>query len=163
MFRLMIAVADHAIVERRVKIGRETTTAYRRGTPDEEVTAIADWLRPRLSSITRGEAQITYRELRQILSNFGFSFGPSKNNKVPIVVTETHGLFRRREREKTVMTIDWPGDGRSVSLNQLKHLRRTLKLCEEDGVTRDAFYSQGVRIDSFINDYRLVLRKLASR
>ncbi|HEY4827004.1 MAG TPA: hypothetical protein VIH85_09550, partial [Solirubrobacteraceae bacterium] len=143
--------------------GRETTTVYGRGTPDEEVTAIADWLRPRLNSITRGEAQITYRELRQMLSNFGFSVGASKNNKVAIVVTETHGLFRKRAREKTVMTIDWPNDGRAVTLNTIKHVRRTLKLCEEDGVTRDAFYSQGVRIDSFINEYRLVLRKLASR
>lgn len=163
LFRLMIAVANHGIVSRTIKIGRETQSVPIRGTADEEVTAISDWLRPRLVPITRGEAQITYRELRQVLSNFGFSLGASKNNKVSIVVTETHGLFRRRERDKTVLTIDWPGDGRTVSLNQLKHVRRTLKLCEEDGVTRDAFYSQGVRIESFINDYRLVLRKLASR
>lgn len=163
LFRLMIAVADHAIVTRPIKIGRETELVPRRGTPDEEVTAIADWLRPRVNPVTRGEEQVTYRELRQILNNFGFSLGPSKNNKVSIVATETHGLFRRREREKTLMTIDWPSDGRTVAINQIKHLRRTLKLCEEDGVTREAFYSRGVRIDTFINDYRLVLRKLASR
>jgi len=48
-------------------------------------------------------------------------------------------------------------------MKQVKHIRQMLKLCEEDGVTRDAFYSKGVRVDSFINEYRLVLRKLASR
>jgi hypothetical protein len=158
-----LATADHAMVSRTIKIGRETRSVPTRAAPDEEVTAISDWLRPRLSSVTRGEGQIAYRELRQILTNFGFAAGAPKNHKVPIVVTETRGLFIRRERKKTVMTIDWPGDGRTVTFNQIKHMRRTLKLCEEDGVTRDAFYSQGVRIDSFINDYRLVLRKLASR
>lgn len=164
LFRLMIAVADHAIVERKVKIGRETRSVHRRGTPDEEVVAIADWLRARVTPITRGESQITYRELRQILGTFGFFIRPLRNQKVAIMRAESvRGLFRTREREKTLMAIEWPGDGRVVSISQIKHLRRTLKLCEEDGVTRDAFYSRGVRIDRFINEYRLVLRKLASR
>jgi death-on-curing family protein len=164
LFRLMIAVADHTIVEGRVKIGRETETVYRRGDPDEEVAAIADWLRPRVVPVTRGESPITYRELRQVLVSFGFSLRPLRNQKIAIVRTEdVRGLFRTRQQEKTLMAIDWPGDGRDVSIGQIKHLRRTLNLCEEDGVTRDAFYSSGARIDNFINDYRQVLRKLASR
>ncbi len=163
LFRLMIAVADHGIVSRRVKIGRQMQSVPVRGTPDEEVSAITEWLRPRVSAVTRGEAQITYRELRQILNGFGFLVGAPRNHKVPIIVTETRGLVIRRQLEKTVMSIDWPGDGRTVAVGTIKHLRRTLKLCEEDGVPKDAFYGQGIRIDAFINEYRLVLRKLASR
>lgn len=53
--------------------------------------------------------------------------------------------------------------GPYVPIKEIKHLRQTLKLCEEDGVTSDSFYAKGVRVDRFINDYRVVLRKLASR
>jgi death-on-curing family protein len=164
LFNLMIAVADHKIVHNRVKIGRETELVPRRGEPDEEVEAVAAWLRPRVGRITRGETPITYRELRQILHSFGFSLHPMNNRKVDICATETRKrFFKTTERRKTLMAISWPGDGRVVPMNQVKHIRQTLKLCEEDGVTRDAFYSKGVRVDQFINDYRIVLRRLASR
>jgi death-on-curing family protein len=164
LFKLMIAVADHKIVQNRVKIGRETELVPRRGAPDEEVEAVAAWFRPRVERITRGETQITYRELRQILKSFHFSLHQMNNRKVDVCAIETKKLFfKTTERRKTLMAISWPGDGRKVSMNQIKHIRQTLKLCEEDGVTRDAFYSKGVRVDHFINEYRLVLRKLASR
>jgi hypothetical protein len=61
------------------------------------------------------------------------------------------------------MSLDWPSDGRTVGIGQIKHILRTLQLCEEDGVTREAFYWRGVKVDRFINEYRLVLRQLASR
>jgi prophage maintenance system killer protein len=164
LFRLMIAVADHAIVEREVKIGRDTKSVPYRGTPDEEVVAIRDWLEPRVEEITRGEASITYRELRQILGTFGFTIEQTRSQKVAICRREARGgLFGRREKHKTLMAIEWPGDGRVVSIGVVKHIRKTLKLCEEDGVTRDSFYVSGVRIDRFINEYRTVLRQLASR
>lgn len=37
LFKLMIAVADHAIVEREVKIGRDTKSVPYRGTPDRRL------------------------------------------------------------------------------------------------------------------------------
>jgi death-on-curing protein len=165
LFRLMIAVADHSIVRNLVKIGRETESVPRRGTADEEVEAIADWFRTRVESITRGEASITYRELHQILTNFGFTLHPMKNRTMDVCATETRRtiLLRKSQHRKTLMAIRWTGDGRTVPIEQIKHIRRTLKLCEEDGVTSDTFYAKGVRVDRFINEYRLVLRKLASR
>jgi death-on-curing protein len=164
LFRLLISVADHSVVQTPVKIGRETQYISHRGTADEEVLAIVDWLRPRVAKVTRGETPITYRELRQILINFGFSLDVSRSQKVAITKTAVHhGLFGRRSRPKTLMAIEWPGDGRQVAIGTIKHLRRTLGLCEEDGVTRDSFYEKGVRIDAFINNYRQVLRQLASR
>jgi len=95
--------------------------------------------------------------------NFQFSLAPLKNQKVAICAMEARGGLFRRQREKTRMAIEWPGDGRTVSINTIKHIRKTLGLCEEDGVTREAFYEKGVRVDRFINEYRLVLRRLASR
>jgi death-on-curing protein len=165
LFRLMIAVADHAIVQNSVKIGRETESIPRRGTADEEVEAIAAWFRPRVESITRGETPITYRELRQILTNFGFTLHLMKNRKMDVCATETRRtiFLKKTEHRKTLMMIRWTGDGRTVPIEQIKHIRQMLKLCEEDGVPSDTFYAKGVRVERFINEYRLVLRKLASR
>jgi death on curing protein len=164
LFRLMIAVADHSIVQNPVKIGRETENIPRRGTPDEEVKAIASWFRPRVEAITRGETPITHRELRQILANFGFTLERLKNQKMNVSAPETRrAFFRKTQRQKTRMVIRWPGDGKTVPIGRIKEIRQTLKLCEEDGVPRDAFYAKGVRVDQFINEYRIVLRKLASR
>jgi hypothetical protein len=87
------------------------------------------------------------------------------NGKVDVCATETRRnlLLKRTQQRKTRMVLRWPGEGRTVPLNEVKHIRQTLKLCEEDGVTRDSFYAKGVRVDRFINEYRTVLRKLASR
>jgi death-on-curing protein len=164
LFKLMLAVASHSIVDNPVKVGRETKNVPRRGSADEEVNAIATWFRPRVQGITRGETPITYRELRQILTNFDFSLTHLKNRKVAISgVQVRRTLFVKKRRHKTLMVIRWPGDGRIVPIGVVKHVRQTLELCEEDGVTKDAFYAKGVRIDRFINEYRIVLRKLASR
>ena len=164
LFNLMIAVADHSILRNVIKVGRNTERVPRRGTPDEEVKAVADWLRSRIGSITRGEKPITYRELRQILGNFDFSLDARSNGKIDIFRIETRRtLLLRKTRKKTLMALRWPGEGRTVPINEIKHIRQTLKLCEEDGVTSDSFYAKGVRVDRFINDYRVVLRKLASR
>lgn len=164
LFRLMLAVASHSIVQNPVKIGRDTKFIPRRGTADEEVDAIATWFRPRVKGITRGETPITYRELRQILSNFGFSLTRLKNKKMAVSQSETRRtLFGKKERQKTLMVLKWPDEGKTVPITEIKHIRQMLRLCEEDGVTRDAFYQKGVRIDRFINEYRIVLRKLASR
>lgn len=163
LFRLMLAVASHTVVQHRVKVGRETTLVPRRATADEEVVAIAEWLRPRVTKITRGETPVTYRELRQILSNFGFSLHLMKNQKMAVCAEARRRLFRRSPPPKTRMALEWPGEGRTVSIGQIKHIRKTLHLQEEDGVTRETFYGKGARIDHFINEYRLVLRQLAAR
>ncbi|HZK48742.1 MAG TPA: hypothetical protein VFD74_03980, partial [Thermoleophilia bacterium] len=100
----------------------------------------------------------------QILTNFGFTLTRLKSQKVGISALETHRtFFRKRQQQKTKMVIRWPGDGKTVPIGRVKEIRLTLKLCEEDGVTRDTFYAKGVRVDRFINEYRIVLRKLASR
>jgi hypothetical protein len=87
------------------------------------------------------------------------------NGKMDVCRTETRRvlLLRAGHRRREQMAIRWPGEGRTVPVKEVKHVRHTLKLCEEDGVTSDSFYAKGVRIDRFINDYRVVLRRLASR
>ncbi len=162
--RLMIAVAGHAVVTREVKVGRDTELVPRRATPDEEVMAISDWFSSRVVRVSRGESSITYRELRQILARFNFTIMPGKGMKVSVCRQQKgKTLLGRPKPPKTAMSLDWPGDGKTVAIGQVKHIRETLNLREQDGVTSDDFYSTGMRIDRFINEYRQVLRRLASK
>lgn len=165
LLRFMVSVADHKIVEERVKKGRDYVRIPRRGTSDEEVAAIASWLAARTQRITRGEHPITYRELRRILSHFGFEIANPRNMKVSICRRETKRQILRQPKVilKPVLTIDWPSDGRLVATKDIKRIRRELRLCEEDGIDSEAFYGSGVRVDAFINQYRTVLRRLADR
>ena len=165
LVRLMVDVADHKIVRVRVKRGRDHIWVPRRGTADQEVAAVAEWLRGRTERLTLGEAQITYRELKRILKRFDYVIANPRNMKVSICRIERKRglLLRGRETHKPVMTIDWPGEGRKVARSTLKQIRRTLELEEKNGVDRAAFYGDGVRVDAFINQYRTVLRKLATK
>ncbi len=164
IFALMIAVADHKLLTNQIKIGRDTHSVPRRGTADEEVLALRDWLAPRVDKITRGEIRITYRELRKILARFGYTVRPGKSTKVSICrSTNTRPSLFGKQKIKAVMSIDWHDDGRDIAIGNVKHIRETLHLCERDGVTRETFYGGGLRVDRFINEYRLVLRKLANR
>lgn len=65
LFDLMKAVVTHELSPRARKIKAASAA-------DREVQAIYDWIRRRASNLVRGERQITFRQLRKRLSNFGF-------------------------------------------------------------------------------------------
>jgi death-on-curing protein len=165
LLRFVVQVADHAVCFDQVKRGRVVESVPRRGSADEEVAQISAWLRSRTVRIKRGERQITYRELRKILGSRGFEIRDPKNMKVGIYRLEKRRklLVKEVEEYKQVMSIDWPGDGRVVGRDVIKGIRRNLGLCEEDGVDSDTFYGGGDPVDRFINQHRVILRKLADR
>jgi death-on-curing protein len=65
--------------------------------------------------------------------------------------------------EKRLSSIPYPGENPFVSISSLKHVRKLCHLTAEDGIDSAAFYDADTVIDSFINQYRGVLRKLARR
>lgn len=163
LYELMLQVASHTLgfrVDRRAKNPKPPNK-----TPDEEVDFIAEWIRRRADRVRRGERQITYRELRKILERFGYHLEKPNDNMIEIVkyTAEKGGWLNRQVKEvrKHVGTIGWPGENRQVVIGDIKKARRICKLCEEDGVDSDAFYDETAIIDSFVNQYRSVLRRLA--
>jgi death-on-curing protein len=101
------------------------------------------------------------------LERHGYTLENPKGNYIDIVKFEEvkRGLFKKRTeyQEKHIGKIGYPGDGEVVPLKELKHARRLCRLTEEDGVDSDSFYEQVDAVDSFINKYRTVLRRLANR
>jgi hypothetical protein len=100
-----------------------------------------------------------------ILKDFGYHLENPKDNSIDIVRHETKvkGLLSPREVRvsKRIGNIPWPGKNREVGVKDLKRVREICRLREEDGVDSDSFYSYSAVVDSFVNRYRAVLRRLA--
>jgi len=173
LFDLLLAVASHELSSGRRgardrRSRRNPASRRKRQDADEEVAAISAWLKSRAVKPVRGERQVTFRQLRRILGRFNFELAPgSKGNALDVVKVEEKqaGLVRKRRKiiRTRVCTIGYRDEGTFVSLKDLKHLRRMCRLTEADGVDSSAFYDDDAIIDSFINRYRTVLRRLAKR
>jgi death-on-curing family protein len=165
LFEMILGVAAHSIVTQK-RPGR-STLRWQRASADEEVAAVAEWIRRRAAKPRRGERQITYRELRRVLAGHGFALRPSdsKGNAMDIFkAEEERRLFRKpRMVQKRIGTIGYCDDGTIVSLKDLKMIRRICNLTEEDGIDSDAFYDQEAIVDAFINKYRKTLWRLSKR
>lgn len=131
---------------------------------DREVQAIADWIWQNSRQIQRGDRLLTWRELRPILTKFGCTLSsPMPGNKIRVerTVSEGRTLFGRRRRASLRFTAGYRNEGSDVGRSQLISIRRELKLAEEDGYDSEHFYGSDRREpDSFISEYRLLLRRL---
>jgi death-on-curing protein len=162
LYQLMLGIADHTI-GLRPDPRRPDKLRVRRD-PDDEVAAIKTWLKPKVRSLNRGERLITYRQLRQLLSRFGIDLVPSDSNKLDIVKERSvpAGFLRRGRIERQHLgRIGYRNEGTEVSFKDIKAVRRMCDLAEENGVDSDAFYDGADVVDTFINRYRTLLRRLA--
>ena len=163
LYKFMLSVASHTV---GIKIDkRKKNQIIPSRSSDEQVEAIISWLYSRSGKVTRGEKNITYNELGKILGGFGFTLENPKNNSIDIVVYEEKetGFIKKRtiQNRTRIGNIPWPGERREVALKTIKHVRAICNLREEDGVDSDAFYNYYAVVNSYVNKYRKVLRKLA--
>lgn len=165
LFYMIMQVAMHTIGI-RIPPKRKDSSVPRRDA-DEEVKAIAEWIAGRTARVVRGERRITYRELRQILTRFNYSMENPDNNSIDIIKCEKgkKGFLLKKPTitTKRIGSIPYPGDTAEVSLKVIKNLRTMTRLTEENGIDSASFYDEAVIIDSFVNRYRTMLRRLARR
>ena len=161
LYDLVLDIANHAVIQKKTR--RRSVS----GKPhaDDEIAAIAHWIKKRSRSILRGERQITYRQLRQILEHFDFTLRSPKGNAIDIYrIEETPGVFLGRTKvEVRIGAIPFPGDNTLVSVTDIKLVRRICRLTAEDGIDSEGFYGQGQPIDAFIIQHRDILYKLANK
>jgi prophage maintenance system killer protein len=168
LYDLMVSLASRQLMRERVRVPprvRQRTVATRRPS-DHQVEELTGWLADRVDRVTRGERQITYRQLRLILKPRGYTLGQVHANAVDVCreIPKTTGLLRRESRieQKPIGRIGYHNEGETVSLKDLKRLRRMCNLTEEDGIDTSAFYDGADVVDVFVNRYRTVLRRLAN-
>lgn len=165
LFALILDLAQGQLSLRSIAARRRG--AAPRPSPDEEVDALADWLSRRTQTVVRGERDMTFRQLRNVLHRFDFDFDAQKGNHIEIVklVPRRRGMIKRETvtERKRIGSLPYPGESKLVGIKKLKQVRRMCRLTEEDGVDSMAFYEGADTVDVFINEYRTVLRRLARR
>jgi len=158
LYDFILAVANHGVAEWVTRqLGLKLEYEPGEGRTEIEVRAIATWLAHHAEPVRRGEERIiTYKELRKILRRFGYELENPADSYIHVVHYGPDG------RSKSIDTIWYPGDAREVSISAIKRVREKCGLTEEDGIDSKVFYGRhAIPIDSFINRYRLVLRRLA--
>jgi len=163
LYAMIKDVATHTLGQGRIP-PRRKNREYTPREADDEVQAITKWLEARSRKIHRGEQQITYRQLTQILTQHGFKVAERKSNYAGIfreVKRRRPPLLKRTVEWQRVGKIGYPSDGRLVGMNEIKHIRRICKLDEPNGCDTESFYEGADRIEPFINGYRKVLTRLS--
>ena len=132
---------------------------------DHQVGALTEWLQSRVSSASRSERLVTYRELPQLLKPHGYLLGSVRSNSLEVIreVPRKRGVIRRTEvvERKVIGRIGYRNEGETISRKTMRHLRTMCLLREEDGVDSASFYGGADVVDVFVNNYRTVLRRLA--
>lgn len=146
LYRYVLAMASH----RLVPDGPER--------PDREVSAIAEWLEPKLGEVHRGEKILKFGQLRRILGSYDCEIRTLPGNRA--LVTRPHLNPRWFRRTPLQSHVWYGGEGRDVELNAIRKLRRDLWLDEDHGVDSSRFYEARPGIDEFIAMYRRILRRL---
>lgn len=116
---------------------------------DAECSAISDWLSPRLRSIRLGERVLEFGELREILEAYGCEFEPPNKNFIKI------------KRGQWMVKTGYPRKKFDVPINEIKKIRRALRLDEVHGTDSASFYDFEEGVSRFVNQYRNLLRRLA--
>jgi|WetSurMetagenome_2_1015567.scaffolds.fasta_scaffold361697_1 death-on-curing family protein len=169
LYKLVMEVATHRARDSSDR--RKRKKKIQRPSPDEEVNYIANFIKRYVRDIRRGERVTTYKELRRILGKFNITLEEPKKNQIKIVrhIKEVTGFFRKKEvvRQINIGSITYSGDNREVTIGSIKLIRKMCGLSEQNGIDSSVFYdsqsdSQSI-IDSFINQYRTILRKLSHR
>ncbi len=143
LYNFILDLADHRLIKTLVK-GKNTDP---KAEPEQEMQAIQVWLKKHIKRIQKGEKQITYRQLKQILGNFNYGLENPKGNSIDLIKYEEkriHLFSKERIRKpKRIGSIGYPGDTHVVALNTLKLVRKMCNLTEDDGYDYDTFYNSG--------------------
>lgn len=165
LYAMVLAVANHTLGVRVDPRSRRPSTSRRHS--DDEVASIAKWADDRAERVLRGERELSYRQLRRVLGSFGYYLENPKGNYIDVVKYEERatGLLRKQLRRvpKRIGNIAFPGDHAVVGIKEIKRVRQMCRLTEADGKDSAAFYDRAAVIDTFVNKYRTLLRRLARR
>jgi len=165
LYDLMLGLAERRLGAERVPRRARRRVLRPRFDADHQVAALAEWLQPRVSTVSKQKRLVTYRELPRILKPHGYALGARLSNAVEIIreVPRRKGVLRREEvtEWKVIGRIGFRTEGDTVSNKTMTQLRTMCRLREEDGVDSEAFYRGADVVDVFVNQYRTVLRRLA--
>jgi death-on-curing family protein len=151
LYNLVISLAKHTILD-----DYSHDNKYNKVNPDNETMIISNWIKRHSRYIIRGERNITYRQLDRILKRHSYSLDNPSGNYIDIVRLSMGKKIH-------IGKIGYPNQNEDVSIHDIKYVRSLCHLKEEDGCDSNTFYGEAGIIDSFINKYRNILKRLANK
>jgi death-on-curing protein len=154
LYQFLVDVAQHQIIKTS-KHGK-THMEIERPNQDQEVEAIAEWIRLHSKEIVKGDWPLSPRQLRRILGRYGYELDKPKGNKIN-VYRIVNG------KRKHIGNTGYQNEKAELSIMAIKELRKLCRLREVDGIDSEAFYGEGVKISGFINHHRKLIKHLANK
>lgn len=138
---------------------------------DTEIHFISDFIRRYSNKIDRTNHTITFRDLKRILSRYGFEMENPSGNMIDIVKEKKIssksllGFQVRREAivNERIFRTGFPGWTRQVSKGDIKKIREATELDEKNGYDARAFFDNANSLNRLIAYYQDPLRRLADK
>jgi death-on-curing protein len=118
-------------------------------------------------AIDNREYWITYRDLRRILSRYGFSMENPNHNMIDIIKIEQRSglaaLIAGKESRRRIARVGYPSETRQVAKGDIRKIRKLCGLTSDHGIDSQSFYHDVDDMTSLIAGYQVNLRRLADR
>jgi death-on-curing protein len=157
--RLMILIADN-------KLSSISGKLHVKDGEDFEVRTIAEFLKKNTRKSDKRQYQVTFNELKRILSRFSIILDNPKGNYIDVLkVDEKSSFFGLRKRivETKLATIGFPGWTRKVYHKDIDILRKSAGLTPEKGYDSKVFFHGLDPLKVIVHDYSGPLRRLAKK
>jgi death-on-curing family protein len=152
LFKFVLQVSQHKVVD-------PNEVAL----PDREVIAMSKWIAKNSRPIEKGEKTLTFRRLRQLLTDFDCTFERASGSSNMKIIRKIEKVRKIKNKIITLHTnIPYGGDRYEISRSAIKGIRNDLQLTEENGIDSAAFYEKlPFPYDEFIIKYRKTLNRLS--
>jgi death-on-curing protein len=117
---------------------------------DTEIHALGEWIHAHTRQIWLGDTAMEFKDLRVTLEALGCVFDKPIKNFIKI----------RNKGFGNVKT-GYPRENFDIAVNEIKRIRRLLRLDESHGVDSAGFYALEGKVDDFVNKYRNLMKRLA--
>jgi len=118
-------------------------------TVDSEVEYISKWIKERIRGIVLGDTNLEFGQLKDILKEFDCEFEKPRDNFIKI------------KRKGLSVKTGYPKHKFDVDVREIKRIRDALHLTEIYGTDSSGFYNLDSRVDTFVNKYRNLMKRLA--
>lgn len=153
LFKWTIRIASH----------RLNSENYVGDLNDIEVQEMTSWICSNSRQIDHSDRVITAARLQKRLKELGCEVQKNGTKlRVKRTVSKPGSLWGRPRTQSVIYSVPYMGEGRHVARAQIRNLRKTLLLSEDDGYDSASFYgTDKTATDEFIGRYRKTLKRLA--
>ncbi|MHA1278047.1 MAG: type II toxin-antitoxin system death-on-curing family toxin [Candidatus Helarchaeota archaeon] len=157
--KLILAIADNRLEENSGY--RKLTKRYK---SDPEIYFISNFLHRNTRKIDKHYHQIRFYELKNILKNFGFDLEETSGGKLNIIKYEISRilLFSKKSKKK-IGTVKYHTMNDVVSRKTISYIRRITGLTPQNGYDSQVFFQGVDHMQSLIQEYSTLLKRLRDK